>query len=351
MRALAVFVGLALTMTAAAGQDGDAAPALRPVVSVLVGPHSDMALSYTGTVVARTETALGFPMIGTIAARPVKVGEVVAKGDVLARLDTQDLNADLRAADAGVTVAEAQLRSATDARDRAKTLADRGVGSATRLEDAERALVSAQAQLDQAQASRARAADNLDLATLTAPYDGVVTDVYAEPGATLSAGQAVLKLSGVGEREIVIDVSEAEAGLRETGDRFTASLLARPDIETAAVLIRIDPVAEQATRTFRLHLRMDQPPDGFRLGALAHVRPAVDGASGMVLPRSALLEPPAVWTVDRSTNTVSLTPVRVGGAAQELVVIESGLSDGDEVVIKGVHSLTEGQAVGPRVTP
>ncbi|MCY0096677.1 efflux RND transporter periplasmic adaptor subunit [Hoeflea ulvae] len=350
MRFSIALVSLALALPAQAENipESDAQP--RPVVSLLVDPQVGTALSYTGTVVAKTETGLGFPMSGTVAARPVSTGDLVEKGDVLARLDTQDLNADLRTADASVTVAKAQLRSATDARERAKTLAERGVDSTTRLEDAERALVSAQAGLDQALASQARAADTLDLATLTAPYDGVVTETFAEPGATLSAGQTVLQLAAIGEREILIDLSEEEVSLRAPGDRFIASLLVKETIRTEAVLTRIDPVAERTTRTYRLHLRLENAPEEFRLGSLVRVLPAVGEDTSIVLPHSALLEPPAVWIVDRTSNTVSLRPVTVSNIAGDIAVITSGLSVGDEVVTKGIHSLEEGQAVGPRVS-
>ena len=350
MRLSIVLVSLALALPANAEDLSENNEPARPVVSVLVDPQVGISLSYTGTVVARTETALGFPMIGTVAARPVSTGDLVKKGEVLARLDTEDLAADLRTADAGVTVAKAQLRSATDARERAKTLADRGVGSATRLEDAERALVSAQARLDQAQASQARAADIMDLATLTAPYDGVVTGTFAEPGATLSAGQTILKLSEIGEKEIVIDVSEAEASLRAPGDRFTTSLMASESIKADAVLTRVDPVAERATRTYRLNLRMEDAPVEFRLGSLVKVFPAGGKDADIVLPQSALLDPPAVWVVDRNTNTVSLRSVTVSDIAGEFAIITTGLAVGDEVVTKGIHSLEEGQAVGQRVS-
>ena len=350
MRAMIVLAGLMLAVPA--GAEDQAAPEAspRPVVSLLVGPQAGISLSYTGTIVARTETALGFPMIGTVAARPVSTGDLVEKGDVLARLDTQDLNADLRTADAGVTVAKAELRSAMDARDRAKTLAERGVGSATQLEDAERALVSAQARLDQAEASQARAVDIRNLATLTAPYDGVVTETLAEAGATLSAGQTIMQLAAIGEREIVIDVSEAEAALRAPGDRFAVNLLASEAIASRAVLDRIDPVAEQSTRTYRLHLALETAPAEFRLGGLVTVQPDSDRNTEIVLPGSALLDPPAVWVVDRSSNRVSLNPVEIKGTTGDLAIISSGLVAGDEVVIKGVHSLEEGQAVGPRVS-
>jgi len=350
MRLPVVLVCLVLAVPARAEDPAQTEDTTRPVVSVMIGPQAGISLSYIGTVVARTETALGFPMIGTVAARPVSIGDLVVKGDVLAHLDTEDLNADLRTADAGITVAKAQLRSATDARERAKTLAERGVGSATRLEDAERALVSAQARLDQAEASQARAADMLDLATLTAPYDGVVTGTFAEPGATLSAGQTILKLSAVDEREIVIDVSEAEAALRAPGDRFGARLLASQAITANAVLRRIDPVAEQATRTYRLHLAIENAPAEFRLGALVRVLLAGGQNTDIVLPASALLDPPAVWIVDRTSNRVTLKQVEVTGVAGDFVVVSSGLAAGDEVITKGIHSLQEGQAVGPRVS-
>ena len=349
MRLSIALVSLALVLPAKADDSVGAGAPARPVVSVVVDPQVGISLSYTGTVMARTQTTLGFPMIGTVSARPVSTGDLVEKGDVLARLDTENLNADLRAASAGVTVAKAQLQSAADARDRAKTLAERGVGSATRLEDAERTLVSAQARLEQAQASQARALDIMELATLTAPYDGVVTGTYAEPGATLNAGQAILQLSATGEREIVIDVSEAEASLSTAGDRFAASLMASEAIRVEAVLKRVDPVAERATRTYRLHLSIEDAPAEFRLGSLVKVLPAGGKDADIILPQSALLDPPAVWVVDRSTNTVSLRPVTVSDTGGEFVAINSGLSAGDEVVTRGINSLEEGQAVGPRV--
>src|SRR5690606_36712196 len=113
------------------------------------------------TITAKIEADLGFPLAGTVAERPVSAGDTVAKGEVLARLDPEDLDAALRAAEAGVTVAEAQLRSATDARGRAEVLARRGVGSATRLDAVARASGAAASRLEEAQADGGRARDNL----------------------------------------------------------------------------------------------------------------------------------------------------------------------------------------------
>ena len=324
----------------------------RPVVSVIVRPEASLPVSYVGTVSARIETDLGFPLAGIIAERPVSAGDVVATGQVLARLDPEELDAGLRAAEAGVAVATAQLRSARDATDRARELAARGVGSETRVEDAERALVAAEAGLEQAAATFARARDLFDFATLTAPQPGVVTGVFAEPGAALAAGQPVLRLAGTGEREVLIDLSEQDVANIDIGIRFGVQLVANPAITTSAVLTRIDPVAERTTRTRRLHLTLESPPESFRLGALARVSPSAGPDAAVVLPRAAILVTDgsqAVWRVDRADHSVQRIPVTLGIDIADFVVVTGGLAAGDEVIVKGIHSLKDGQIVGPRV--
>lgn len=344
----------ALAIPAVAEESAPAAEtAPRPVVSEIVAPSGELAVTFIGTVAAKVEVDLGFPMGGTIAARPVKRGDVVARDEVLARLDPEDLEADMRAADAGVAVARAQMNSARDARDRAQELVTRGVGAQTRLDDAERALVAAEARLKQAEAAQARAADMRALATLKAPWDGVVTTVYQEPGASLSAGQPVLQLSGTEEREIVIDLNEEDAAAARPGQEFAARLVANGVVSARAILDRVDPVAERNTRTRRAHLILQTPPAAFRLGALANVAPVVGEKSSIVLPMGAVLDPdasPAVWVVDRAANSVRRIPVTLGVRFRDFVLVTSGVSPGDEVVTRGIHSLQDGQLVGPRIT-
>jgi RND family efflux transporter MFP subunit len=325
----------------------------RPVVSVIVNPESGLPVTFVGTVTAKIEADLGFPLAGSIAERPVSAGDTVARGEVLARLDPEDLDAALRAAEAGVTVAEAQLRSATDARDRAEVLARRGVGSATRLDDAERARVAAAARLEQAQADVARARDMLGLATLTAPQDGVVTSVSAEPGATVAAGQPVLRLAATDEREVAIDLTEQDVAAHPLGTRFVVRLVANPEVAADATLNRIDPVAFAATRTRTAHLTLQNAAMEFRLGALGRVTRAAEADAGVALLAAAILDAdatPAVWVVAGADRRVERRPVTLGPAVGDFVVVASGLNAGDEVVTKGIHSLEDGQPVGPRVT-
>lgn len=350
MRAVLLLALLTAAPVLADGEASQRPP--RPVVSEIVELQRGGATGFVGTVTARLEADLGFPLLGTVAARVVDVGDLVREGDTLARLDPEDLEADLRAAEAGIIVAEAQLRSGRAARDRAEALAARGADSETRLEDAERALAAAEAQMEQAEATLAQARDRLEDATLTAPRDGVVTAVHAEPGATLSAGEPVLRLAATDRLEIEIDVAERDLARMSLGTAFDVALIALPDVTARAVLDRIDPEAERSTRTRRLHLTLNDPPSGFRLGALVGVRPAEGAASAVSLPFTAILEPEgdaAVWVVDRAQDTVHRRPVELGARLGEQVQIARGLSPGEEVVTKGIHSIEDGQQVGRRV--
>lgn len=360
LTAASVLLAILIVLSAppARAKDGPAPlPVLdqpRPVISEIVSLTTRTSASFVGTVAAQTETALGFPVIGTLASRPVDTGQRVAQGDTLAQLDPEDLDADVRAAEAGVAVATASLRSANDAQNRAEQLAGRGVDAETRLEDANRALAAAQARLDQAQASLASANETRSYAILRAPQDGVITEVRFEPGATVAAGDVIVTLAGTQGREIVIDLSEQDVANLNVGGSFDAVLLANPGVTARATLDRIDPVAERSTRTRRLHLALESgAPEAFRLGALAEVTPDRASTPALSLPLSAIIDPdgtPQIWRVDRSDNSVTRHNVTLGDRFATRVRITDGVSVGDEVVLKGLNSLTDGQIVGPQGT-
>lgn len=331
------------------------AHAPRPVVTEIVSPQSGLASNWVGTVTAPSEIDLGFLRLGTLAERVVDVGDTVSKGDVLARLDASDLQAQLQAAQAGVSIAEANLHTATDAYERVKTLADRGVTSASALEDTQNDLSAARAALDQARAEAARAEDARDYANLRAPIDGVVTTVRAEPGATLDAGQALMKIAATGGREVVISLSEEDAAGMAESAAFSVRLLANPDVRSTAVLDRIDPVTQRASRTRSAHLTLDpDAPEAFRLGTLTTVTLSTHQVAVTTLPTRALIagsEPPTVWRVDPDSREVEQVTVETGPVAGGRVVILSGVETGDEIVIRGVNLLEPGQVAGRRIAP
>lgn len=326
-----------------------------PIVSEVVADTDAYARSVPGVIAARTEVALGFQTLGRMVLRPVDIGDVVAAGDVLAELNPDDLQADVRAAEAAAQATRVQLETARSTADRTRRLSIRNVASTAQLEAAEQGLASAQAAADQAASQLVRAQDAAGFARMTAPFDGIVSQVFKNPGAVVSAGEPVLRLSGNDEREAVIDLPEAALASVPAGAGFIVFSDAGATDGVPATVRQIDPLADAATRTRRVHLKLSRP-DAFRLGALIRARPAQGEKPALTLPVEALRHDPdgtQVWVVTRQGDaaTVNLRRVETGVQIGARIAIMSGLVPGDEVVIRGIHSLEPGQPVGRKVAP
>ncbi|WBU56750.1 efflux RND transporter periplasmic adaptor subunit [Paracoccus sediminicola] len=341
------------------GDDDDAAThedePPRPVVSVVVEDLPSQRRSFPGVVIAVSDVDLGFQTLGRLSGRPVDVGDRVDAGDILAELTPDDLQDNVRAAEAAVETATVTLQTAQITATRTRDLAQRNVASTAQLEQAERGLKSAEARLREARSELARAQDAEEFARLTAPFDGVVSAVFENAGAVVDAGTPVLTLSDIDSREAVIDLPEVALSALPKGTEMTIWLESDPERRSTATVTRIDPMADAATRTRRLHLKIADEAD-FRLNALIRAQRAGQAGTLLSVPVTALSgdgEDVAVWVVSRSGDmaTVSRRAVETGIRMSGYVEITSGLIPGEEVVIRGVNSLTDGQAVGRPVRP
>lgn len=344
-------IGLVLIL-AACGEEAAHPLPPRPVISEILSLAPPDVRTWIGTVAAHTETDLAFEVVGRVVDRPVQIGDVVAKGEILARVDPEDLKAALRSARAVVDQAEARLRTAEDTAARIRELARRDVASNAELEGAEQTLAVARSELAQAVASLAQATERLDYTELRAAANGVVTQTYVAVGATVAAGEPVLRVAETDDREAVIDLPEPAIAAIGDGASFEVHLEAARDRTARGRLAYIEPVAEAATRTRRLHIRLVDPPASFRLGALVGVQLNEDAGAILSIPLAAVFDRDGTrmaWRVVRPANHVEAVPVELGQAFGDRARLVSGLDVGDEIVTRGVHSLADGKAVGERI--
>ncbi len=332
---------LALAGCKAEGTPGPRAEAPKPVqvAEVRLAPAAaDRA--YTGVVRARREADIGFRAGGRIAARLVEVGDRVAAGQELARLDPVDLALAARAAEADLAAAEAQSRQA--AADAARSRALLAAGHVSTAYDDGR-VAAARGAAERAAAARAQldlARRRLDYAVLRAPTDGVVTALLAEAGQVVPEGQAVLRLANPEERELVVQVPEAAvAGIADA--RAEAAFWARPDERLPARLRELAPQAEGPLRTYAARFALAGAPDWVALGMTGTVRLAAAGGGAAVatVPLSALHDRgrgPMVWRVEG--DRVAAVPVEVAALGEVTATLRGPLTEGDRIV-----------AVGPQV--
>ena len=302
--------------------------------------------TYTGIVRARYETDLAFRVGAKIVSRHVEIGQRVAVGTSLFRLDPTDYRLAVKAAEADLTAAEAEVAQTTAEDDRLTRL--RGSVSSSELDKARSARDMAVGRRDRARETLTLARNRLAYTELTADADGVITALPAEAGQVVAEGQVVARLARDGEREAVVSLPENRADAARTA-RAMVTLWAATGEAYTAVLRELSPTADPVTRTYQARFTVKNPGPKVVLGMTATVHLAPAGAApGFALPLSSLLrsgDRPAVWVVDRKTGALTLTPVEVREYRHETVVLSGGVKPGHWVVTAGVQKLDAGQAV------
>lgn len=355
---------LALSIVAAAAllsacSKKEAAPEpMRAVKLVTVGEgRIESVQEYSGDVRARVESRLGFRVAGKIIKREVELGQHVKAGQVLARLDARDyqLSAD---------AARAQLASATTQRDLAEANARRfralraqNFISAAEMERYEANLKAAQASLDQAKAQLSSQSNQENYTQLLADADGVVTSVEAETGQVVAAGTPVVRIAQDGARDAVFSVPEDRRSAIKLGQAVKVRPWSDESRLIDALVREVAASADPATRTYLVKAAL-QGADLPALGSTVHVMPEGMGVSreaigsqAIKLPTTALRQEggsgqgTAVWLYDAASSSVKLQPVQIASADGNEAVIASGLQPGMQVVATGVHVLTPGQKV------
>lgn len=333
----------------------------RPVVTEILMDRDAALQSVPGVIASRTQVDMAFQTLGRMVVRHVDLGDRVEAQEVLAEQATGDQAANTRAAQAAVDAAEVDLTTAQTTLERVQTLAQRGIASDAQLEQARRTAASASAAAAQARSELVQAQDAEGFAIMDAPFAGVVSAVYEAPGAVVGAGAPVLQLSAEDQREAVIDLPEATLARLPRDAAFTVWQRTEPSVEIPARLERIEPLADTATRTRRLRLSL--PGDApFRLGALVRARLGTAGEPVLTVAAEAVFQRDGqswVWCVIRDPEAtgpdaggeVRAKRVGIGPEFQGRIVVQEGLNPGDEIVIRGVGSLEEGQLVGRRVAP
>jgi RND family efflux transporter MFP subunit len=347
---------LALLGVAAAfaGCRGEAAiedkEVVRPVkvATVFVAPQA-RTFTYSGVVRPRIESNIGFRVGGKIVERAVNVGDRVAVGQVIARLDDTDLKLAESSATAAVAAARTRRDVARDSLERAKPLLAKQFISQAGYDIRLNEFDAAASALESAEAQLRQAANATSYATLKADKAGIVTVVMGEPGQVVSAGQPVIALAEAGEVEVAIGVPEQDAGRLAVGEGASISLWAGQGKSAEGRIREIAGQADAASRTYAVRVAVGNPPQAMRLGMTATVAIRIDGEGpAMVVPLTALTEVegvPAVFVVDTEKRTVRRTPVRVAGTTSEGVEVAGGLEPGDMVVTGGVQFLRDGMRV------
>ena len=370
---------LALLM-ATAGEAAEPAQASAPikgprvtVTAVVRGTVID-TVSLTGTLVAREEVLVGAEIDGLrVVELLAEEGDRVARGQVLARLSRETIDALIAQNDAAlarteaaihqarsqIVQAEVQLQQARQALERTTQLRKTGFASqavfdqqtneeaatAARLTAARDGLGLAEADRASIQAQRRELMIRLARTDVKAPAAGVVYRRTARVGGLAAlSGEAMFRLIADGDIELEAEVPERQVMRIAAGMPAT---VATGDMAAPGTVRLVSPEIDRATRLGRVRIEVGDVP-GFRIGAFARGTVEVRRASGLAVPLSAVLyddRGPFVQTV-RNDAIVSV-PVRTGVIDGRMVEVVEGLAGGERIVVKAGAFLRDGDAVTP----
>jgi RND family efflux transporter MFP subunit len=338
----------AVLLTACSQETAETAVPESVLVQVVPPGGAELRRVFTGDVVPRHASALGFRVGGKMVERLVEVGDAVRAGQVLARLDGADMGLNVSAARAAVAAAQSDLALSRAELARVQALRAQNFVSDSAVDTQRTTAEAAEARLRQARAQLELADNQKEYTTLEADADGVVTAVHADVGQVLSAGTPVVSLARDGAREVRINVPEGLVSKFEPGRPALVRMWADRDDMIKAMVRERAPAADPTTRTYELKVSVIDAPEPLPLGATATVVFDAGAQAGVRLPLRAVGERDGravAWVFDPGSNTVDPVPVTVARYDEAGAVVTEGVTPGMEVVVAGIHLLRPGQAV------
>ena len=303
--------------------------------------------SVVGDIQARVEAQQAFRVGGKIIERNAEVGDVVKAGQVLARLDPQDLRTQVQNARAAVSAEQARLRLAQVGFERQAQLLPKGYTSRSEYDRAQAELRSAQSSLEAARAQLASANDQLSYTELKASADGVITQRSGEVGQVVQATMPIFTLARDGERDAVFNVYESLFQNPQGDQVVSVYLLSNPKVRVDGRVREVTPTVDSRSGTLKVKVGLDPVPPAMGLGAVVGAELPQAAQPRVVLPWSALFKQgksPAVWVLD-DQGRAQLKPVGQVSFAREQVMIGEGLQAGQRVIVAGGQLLHPNQKV------
>lgn len=347
---------LLILLLKSAGAGQTQAPPKRPDlqrVEVLQIKHQEQyqrTMNIVGRVESGEQTILGFERGGTLANVLVEEGQVVKRGELLAELDVQRLQAQLQEVNAAVKRAQADARLAELSEKRIQQLVKDKLESPQRLDEARESTQAAEALVDEMLARRFSTQVEFQKSKIIAPFSGVITTRHVDDGSVVAQGQPIFELLRDGALQVRMAMPADDALRFTPGQKQT---LYRGHQKLTAEVISVGGRRDIRTRTVDVMMSLQVPSEKWVLqGDLLSLQldKTVD-ANGFWVPKSALTSSIrgmwSVFSVSQPGEEQGLKSLNVNVlySESERVFVTGPIRDEDYIVANGVHRLVPQQLV------
>lgn len=331
-------------LTCTAAEAAEKYPALTVVVAPVTAQAMQTRIIATGTVSPWRDMPIGAEASGlAVTEVAVDEGDVVEKGQVLARLNDSILHAQIAQQKAAINELEASLLTAQSDVRRAQSVGA-GVISAQTIEQRATLVKTTSAKLAAARASLDEISARLKQTAIVAPASGMIASRSVEPGQVTQAGTEMFRL--IRDRRLEVNALVPESDLLNVRDAQSVRVFGPAGgIETGSVRI-VAPIVDAKTRLGTVRIALNTGT-ALKLGMFARVEITADTKTALAVPLKALVWQEAKAGVFKVTDAgvASLTEVSIGRKTSDTVEIIRGLSSGDHIVVDGAGLLHDGDTV------
>ena len=341
------------------GADGRSVPAEAPasaptglrVETLLLTPDVfEDVIEVTGSVEAIHDATLSARSSGTVESL-VPLGKLVREGEVVARLDQGFVSATLEQAEANIATARSAADLARDNFGRQEPLFQDSIISALEYHGLLAQLQQADAALSAAKAVHTQAHEQLDNTEVLAPFAGSIEAQYVERGEQVAPGVNVLRIVDARRVRVVLGIPERYAGDIELGTEIRFSVDAYRGVPRTGTVTFAGSTINPSNRTFTVEAEVDNSDRRLKPEMIVEAvvsRERID--SVLVVPRVAILRDEAGSSVfvvrqGESGPIAARMPIVTGASYAGRVLVASGLQAGEEIVVAGQNTLTQGDAV------
>jgi RND family efflux transporter MFP subunit len=338
---------------------------VRLAKAALISPaQAQSVLTASGYVIARRKAAVASKGTGRLVYLGVEEGDHVKRGQVIARLEDDDVTATLRRSRADFAAAEAELKDARESLKRQKMLLERDFVAQADYDAAEARYKRVLASIDSARFAVREAEVAVDYTKIVAPFDGTVLRKNADIGEIMaplagaaSSRAAVVTIADLSSLEVDADVAEANITKVKNEQACEIRLDAYPEQAYQGYVSKVVPTADRAKATvmvkirFRSYDRRVLPEMSAKVTFLAHDMTTQKGANEplLTLPAAAVAARDGRQVVYQlEKNHAVEVPVVTGRTLGSLVEIKQGLKEGDKVISKIDNQIRAGVKVAEK---
>lgn len=351
---LVVVFGIAARSSSQRTLEKETAVAAIPSVSVIYPAMSTMAseIALPGNTQAYTDTPIYSRTSGYLKNWYFDIGAHVRKGQLMATIETPELDQQLQVAQADLKSAQANLDLADVTSGRYQNLLKTNSVSKQETDVAMSDASAKKAAVDASMANVRRLEQLQSFEKVYAPFDGIVTARNIDIGALIQAGEnttakELFHLAAIGKIRVYVAVPEAYSAAIKDGGKASLTLDEYPGRQFVGTIARNSNAIDQATRTLNVEVDIDNPKGELLPGAYVFVHFKVpEHAATLMIPSNTLLFRAEGLRVGVVRNgRVQLVPVKIGRDEGANVEIASGLTTSDAVILNPSDSLVSGQQV------